>query len=91
MTEVVVWFFSYCVRSMIFLADVFSLSYKEINALVFLLLQPSLILLFLVLWMIEKKKTAALIQHEKETLNEASWVSDDRCVCLVIRIDKAVR
>ncbi len=66
MSEVVVWFFSYCVRSMIFLADVFSLSYKEINALVFLLLQPSLILLFLVLWMIEKKKTAALIQHEKK-------------------------
>lgn len=65
-SDLVVSFFSSCVRSMIFLADFFGLGYKEINALIFLVVQPSLILLFLVFWMVEKRKTSALIKNEKK-------------------------
>ena len=42
------------------LAAFSGLSYNEINALIFLLLQPSLLILFATLWILELKKTAAL-------------------------------
>jgi len=38
------------------LADTTGLSYKEINAIIFLIIQPSLIILFFILWRCEKKK-----------------------------------
>ena len=60
MSDWIVWIFSFCVRTMERLAAFSGLTYKEINALIFLLLQPSLIILFATLWIIELRKTATL-------------------------------
>ena len=49
--------FQLCVNVMHLLADLTNTSYKEINAIVFLIVQPSLVLIFFLLWRYEKKKT----------------------------------
>ena len=50
MMEVIVNSFQLCVNAMYFLADITNTTYKEINAIVFLIIQPGLILLFFLLW-----------------------------------------
>ena len=45
-----------CIQFLRDIASVTGLSYEEINVWLFIILQPSLILLFFVLWRIEKKK-----------------------------------
>lgn len=60
MSDWIIWIFSFCVQTMERLAAFSGLSYNEINALIFLLLQPSLLILFATLWILELKKTAAL-------------------------------
>ena len=49
--------FQLCVNVMHLLADLTNTTYKEINAIVFLIIQPCLILIFFLLWRREKKKT----------------------------------
>ena len=49
--------FQLCVNVMHLLADLTNTSYKEINTIVFLIVQPSLVLIFFLLWRYEKKKT----------------------------------
>ena len=56
MMEVIVNLFQLCVNAMYFLADITNTTYKEINAIVFLIIQPGLILLFFLLWRKEIKK-----------------------------------
>ena len=52
MSDWIVWIFFLCSNNGAF-GGFFGLTYKEINALVFWLLQPSLIILFATLWIIE--------------------------------------
>ena len=48
--------FSECVELMRLMATLTGLSYKEINTIIFLILQPSLVLIFFLLWQREKTK-----------------------------------
>tara|TARA_B100000287_G_C20183831_1_gene603299 strand:+ start:167 stop:358 length:192 start_codon:yes stop_codon:yes gene_type:complete len=55
--EFLSYLFQLCVNAMHLLADVTNTTYKEINAIVFLIIQPGLVLFFFLLWRYEKKKT----------------------------------
>jgi hypothetical protein len=48
--------FSECVELMRLMATLTGLSYKEINTIIFLILQPLLVLVFFLLWQREKTK-----------------------------------
>ena len=54
--EFLSYLFQLCVDVMYLLADITNTSYKEINVIVFLIIQPGLVLLFFLLWRYEKKK-----------------------------------
>ena len=54
MIELLTVIFNLCVELMNFLSIISGLSYKEINVLVFLVIQPLLILVFFLLWRKEK-------------------------------------
>ena len=60
MDDLVLSLFTFCVQIMRVLAEWSGLTYKEINALLFLVVQPSLILLFAALWWNEKRKSIIL-------------------------------
>ena len=49
--------FSECVELMRLMATLTGLSYKEINTIIFLILQPLLVLVFFLLWQREKTKS----------------------------------
>jgi len=53
MIDFLIIIFSLCVEFMKYLSLISGLTYIQINALVFLVIQPLLILLFFVLWRIE--------------------------------------
>ena len=57
MSELIKGFFFECVEIMHYLAWYTFSTYKEINTIIFLVLQPSLIILFFILWRIEKRKS----------------------------------
>ena len=48
--------FQICVDLMRYLSSISGLSYKSLNVLVFLVIQPLLILVFFILWKKEKSK-----------------------------------
>ena len=48
--------FQICVDLMRYLSSISGLSYKSLNVLVFLVIQPLLILVFFILWRKEKSK-----------------------------------
>ena len=50
------WFFFLCVDVMHFVEFLTNTNYKDINTIIFLLLQPGLILLFFILWRLEKRR-----------------------------------
>lgn len=54
--ELISYLFQLCVNAMYLLADLTNTTYKEINAIVFLILQPVLVMLFFLLWRYEKKR-----------------------------------
>ena len=56
--ELISYLFQLCVNAMYLLADLTNTTYKEINAIVFLILQPGLVMLFFLLWRYEKKKNS---------------------------------
>ena len=61
MSEMTKWFFLECVNFMRLLASYTNTTYQEINVIIFIILQPTLILLFFILWRIEKSKTNKFI------------------------------
>ena len=56
MSDLIKTFFFECVEIMRFLSAYTFFTYKEINTIVFLIIEPSLIILFFLLWRSEKKK-----------------------------------
>ena len=52
--ELISYLFQLCVNVMYLLADLTNTTYKEINAIVFLILQPGLVALFFLLWRYER-------------------------------------
>tara|TARA_X000000950_G_C13509815_1_gene495254 strand:+ start:301 stop:480 length:180 start_codon:yes stop_codon:yes gene_type:complete len=48
--------FQFCVNVMYALAHLTGFTYKEINAIVFLIIQPMMVILFFLLWRYEKIK-----------------------------------
>jgi hypothetical protein len=54
--ELVDFIFKVCVILLVDLANFLGLSYEAINIIIFVFLQPGLILLFFILWRKEKKK-----------------------------------
>lgn len=55
--EFIDFIFKICVILLVDLAELFGISYELINIIIFVILQPALILLFFILWRKEKKKT----------------------------------
>ena len=49
-------FFNWCVYGLEVIGNVTGMGYELANIVIFVILQPALILLFLVLWRMEKKK-----------------------------------
>ena len=56
MSDLIKIFFFECVEIMRFLSAYTFFTYKEINTIVFLIIEPSLVILFFMLWRYEKKK-----------------------------------
>ena len=54
--EIVDFIFKACVIILVDIANFLGISYEAINIIIFVLLQPGLILLFFILWRIERKK-----------------------------------
>jgi|TARA_B110000503_G_scaffold73394_1_gene113372 cytochrome c oxidase subunit IV len=61
MSEVIKWFFLECIDFLQILALYTNTTYEEINVIIFIILQPALVLLFFILWRIEKKKGEKLL------------------------------
>ena len=49
-------FFNWCVYILEIIGDFTGMGYELANIVIFVILQPTLILLFFVLWILEKKK-----------------------------------
>jgi len=49
-------FFNWCVQVLVVIGNVTGMGYELANIVIFVILQPALILLFFILWRIEKKK-----------------------------------
>ena len=54
--ELVDFIFKVCVFILVDLVNFFGISYELINIIIFVILQPALILLFFILWRKERKK-----------------------------------
>lgn len=54
MIDLLTMIFTLCVELMKYFSLISGLSYKEINVLVFLVIQPLLILIFFILWRVER-------------------------------------
>ena len=54
--ELIDFIFKVCVFVLVDLANFFGISYELINIIIFVILQPGLILLFFILWIKERKK-----------------------------------
>ena len=54
--ELIDFIFKVCVIVLVDLANLIGISYEAINIIIFVFLQPALILLFFVLWRKERKK-----------------------------------
>lgn len=63
--ELVTETFAFCVAIMRAVAALSGLSYKEINAIVFLIFEPVLVLLFFGLWRWEKRRYKKLSDQYK--------------------------
>ena len=56
MTEYVNMFFGFCVSVLQVIGDVTGMGYNAANIVIFVILQPALIILFFILWRREKNK-----------------------------------
>ena len=66
MMEILIGLFERCVGIMHGLAEITNTTYEEINAIVFLIIQPGLVLIFFLLWRYEKKCQTELNRDLKE-------------------------
>jgi hypothetical protein len=55
--ELIDFIFKVCVIVLVDLANLIGISYEAINIIIFVFLQPALILLFFILWRKERRKT----------------------------------
>ena len=55
--ELIDFIFKICVIVLVDLAELLSLSYEALNIIIFIIIQPALIILFFILWRIEKRKS----------------------------------
>jgi len=65
LVEFVTELFAFCVFIMRTAAVLAGLTYKEINAIVFLIVGPALVLLFFGLWRFEKRKSKGISDQRK--------------------------
>ena len=54
--ELIDFIFKICVILLVDLAELLGLSYEALNIIIFIIVQPALIVLFFILWRIEKRK-----------------------------------
>ena len=54
--ELIDFVFKICVILLVDLAELLGLSYEALNIIIFIIVQPALIVLFFILWRIEKRK-----------------------------------
>ena len=54
--EFIDFIFKICVVVLVDLAELLGLSYEALNIIIFIIIQPALIVLFFILWRIEKRK-----------------------------------
>ena len=54
--ELIDFIFKICVILLVDLAELLGLSYEALNIIIFIIFQPALIVLFFILWRIEKRK-----------------------------------
>ena len=54
--ELIDFIFKICVILLVDLAEMLGLSYEALNIIIFIIFQPALIVLFFILWRIEKRK-----------------------------------
>ena len=54
--ELIDFVFKICVIILVDLAELLGLSYEALNIIIFIIIQPALIVLFFILWRIEKRK-----------------------------------
>ena len=54
--EFIDFIFKICVIILVDLAELLGLSYEALNIIIFIIIQPALIVLFFILWRIEKRK-----------------------------------
>ena len=52
-------FFNWCVLVLVAIGNITGMGYELANIVIFVIIQPALILLFFVLWRIEKKKNGS--------------------------------
>ena len=55
-SELIDFIFKICVILLVDLAELLGLSYEALNIIIFIIFQPALIVLFFILWRIEKRK-----------------------------------
>ena len=58
--ELIDFIFKVCVIVLVDLANLIGISYEAINIIIFVFLQPALILLFFILWRKERRKNKAV-------------------------------
>ena len=58
--ELIDFVFKVCVIVLVDLANLIGISYEAINIIIFIFLQPALILLFFILWRKERRKNKAV-------------------------------
>ena len=56
MTELINDFFRWCVEVLVWIGNVTGMGYELANIVIFVILQPLLILIFLILWLRARKK-----------------------------------
>ena len=54
--ELIDFVFKICVIVLVDLAELLGLSYEALNIIIFIIIQPALIVFFFILWRIEKRK-----------------------------------
>ena len=59
MEELIHDFFRWCVEVLVWIGNVTGMGYELANIAIFVILQPLLILIFLILWLRERKKNSA--------------------------------
>ena len=57
-------FFNWCVLVLVAIGNITGMGYELANIVIFVILQPALILLFFILWRIEKKRTEVSLSND---------------------------